>query len=244
VLVAAVVVAGCGRIPDQSASGAGSSGTASPGSGSSSSAQHSSVRAKARSDGSSSGSAKAHDCSYTRTGKPARKVNLPPSNHVPMHGRVHAVIEMTSGKIGVQLDRSRAPCTVNSFVSLAKQGFYDKTSCPRLTSDAIYILQCGDPTGTGHGGPGYSFPDELSGDEKYPAGTVAMANSGPNSNGSQFFLVYRKSKIDPKYTVFGTMDKPGRKVLSKIAAQGDDGSNPNGGGKPKANAKIISVSVH
>jgi peptidyl-prolyl cis-trans isomerase B (cyclophilin B) len=236
-------MAGCGQIPDQSASGAGESGGPSSGPDGSSAATKSSSGNKSASSGASPSSSQAQDCAYTRTGKPARKVSLPPTRDVPMHGTVTAVIKMTAGKIGVKLDRSRAPCTVNSFVSLAKQGFYDKTSCPRLTSDAIFVLQCGDPTGTGNGGPGYSFPDELSGDETYTKGTVAMANSGPNSNGSQFFLVYRRSEIDPKYTVFGTMDKAGQKVLSKIAAKGHDGSNPNGGGKPKAKAKIISVSV-
>lgn len=160
-----------------------------------------------------------------------------------MHGTVTVVLNMTAGKIRMKLDRSQAPCTVNSFLSLAKQGFYDKTKCPRLTSDTLYVLQCGDPTGTGNGGPGYSFPDELNGDESYTKGTVAMANSGPNTNGSQFFLVDRKSKIDPKYTVFATMSTSGQHVLAKIAKKGDDGSNPNGGGKPKAKAKIDSVTV-
>lgn len=161
-----------------------------------------------------------------------------------MHGTPEVVIKLTTGKIRLKLDRSRAPCTVNSFLSLAEQNFYDKTSCPRLTSEQIFVLQCGDPSGTGKGGPGYTFPDELGGDETYSEGTVAMANSGPNTNGSQFFLVYRDSDIDPKYTVFGEMSIKGLRVLSKIAAKGDDGSNPRGGGKPKAEAKIVSVTVH
>ena len=99
---------------------------------------------------------------------------------------------------------------MNSFVSLAEQGFYDDTPCPRIgDQEGFGILQCGDPTGTGAGGAGYSFADELSGDETYPAGTLAMANAGPDTNGSQFFLVFRDSQFPPSYTVFGTIDEAG-----------------------------------
>jgi peptidyl-prolyl cis-trans isomerase B (cyclophilin B) len=151
---------------------------------------------------------------------------------------------MSTGKITITLDRTDAPCTVNSFISLAEQKFYDNTECPRMTVVAsLSMLQCGDPTGTQTGGPGYTFPDELSGDETYPAGTVAMANSGPNTNGSQFFLVFKDSDLQPSYTVFGKMDQAGIDVLSKIAAGGVDNRNGEGDGKPKTAAKIVSVTV-
>jgi peptidyl-prolyl cis-trans isomerase B (cyclophilin B) len=188
------------------------------------------------------------DCDYTETGTPARPVSPPPSIGVKMSGTATAVIEMTAGRIKVTLDRDNAPCTVNSFVSLAQQKFYNDTSCPRMTTVAgdgggLFMLQCGDPTGTRSGGPGYTFPDELSGDESYPAGTVAMANSGPNTNGSQFFLVFKDSQLNPDYTVFGHLDAAGIAVLNKIAKGGVDNSNGEGDGKPLSQAKIISVTV-
>lgn len=184
------------------------------------------------------------DCDYTETGTPARPVSPPPSTGVPMSGTATAVLAMSAGKITITLDRTDAPCTVNSFISLARQKFYDNTSCPRMTVVAsLSMLQCGDPTGTRSGGPGYTFPDELSGDETYPAGTVAMANSGPNTNGSQFFLVFKDSSLQPDYTVFGHMDKAGIAVLKRIARGGVDNSNGPGDGKPKSKAKIVSVTV-
>ena len=91
------------------------------------------------------------------------------------------------------------------------------------------------------GGPGYTFADELTGKEQYKAGVVAMANSGPNTNGSQFFIVYADSELQPAYTIFATIDAASLAVVKKIVADGDDGSNPYGGGKPKNPAQIISV---
>ena len=133
---------------------------------------------------------------------------------------------------------------MNSFVSLAEQGFYDDTPCPRIgDQEGFGILQCGDPTGTGAGGAGYSFADELSGDETYPAGTLAMANAGPDTNGSQFFLVFRDSQFPPSYTVFGTIDEAGLATIDEIAAVGNDGSNPAGGGAPKEDVTIEKVTV-
>ena len=107
--------------------------------------------------------------------------------------------------VPVSLNRAIAPCGVNSFLSLASQGFYDDTTCHRLTnSEQLNILQCGDPTGQGNGGPGYSFATEVAGDATYPVGTVALANAGPDTNGSQFFIVYgtttaRPSVHDPRH---------------------------------------------
>ena len=103
------------------------------------------------------------------------------------------------------------------------------------------MLQCGDPTGTTSGGPGYTFPDETDGSETYSKGTVAMANAGPNTNGSQFFLVWDDSDLDPKYTVFATFDEKSREVVAAIASQGEDGSRGPGDGKPNAPAQITSI---
>ena len=110
------------------------------------------------------------------------------------------------GNIGLQLDNAKSPCTVNSFASLAQQGYFNDTPCHRLTtSEGLSVLQCGDPTGQGSGGPGYEFANEyptnqfqpddpqLQNPVMYPRGTLAMANAGPGTNGSQFFLVYKDS---------------------------------------------------
>ena len=105
-------------------------------------------------------------------------------------------------------------------MSLAEQGYFDDTTCHRLTTKGIFVLQCGDPTATGSGGPGYSFEDELDGSEKYPAGTIAMANAGPDTNGSQFFLVYEDTELPPSYTTFGTIDDAGLDVVEEVADAG------------------------
>ncbi len=183
-------------------------------------------------------------CDYPSDGQePAREVE-PPGAEAPAGGTVAATITTNFGDIGLTLDAASAPCTVNSFVSLAEQGFYDDTPCPRIgDQEGFGILQCGDPTGTGAGGAGYSFADELSGDETYPGGTLAMANAGPDTNGSQFFLVFRDSQFPPSYTVFGTIDEAGLAVIDEIAAVGNDGANPAGGGTPSEDVTIESVTV-
>ena len=159
-------------------------------------------------------------CTYSSDGRPAaKKVALPP-DHAAVSGSEDVTISTSAGDIKATLDADTTPCTVNSFVSLADQGYFDKTPCHRLTTQGIYVLQCGDPTGTGSGGPGYSFPDELSGHEKYGPGVLAMANAGPDTNGSQFFIVYADSVLDPDYTVFGKVDAAGLNVVKDIAAKG------------------------
>ncbi len=175
-------------------------------------------------------------CTYTPTGDAARKVDLPPSDPAPARS---VTITTNRGPIGVTLDADAAPCTAGSFTSLARQGYFDDTKCHRLTTQGIFVLQCGDPTGTGSGGPGYSFDDELSGQETYPAGTLAMANAGPSTNGSQFFLVYADTSLPPAYTVFGKLDAAGTKVVLDLAKKGTaDGS---GDGAPKQDVVITSV---
>jgi peptidyl-prolyl cis-trans isomerase B (cyclophilin B) len=137
----------------------------------------------------------------------------------------------TQGVITVRMLTSQAPCTTFSFRFLASQGFYNLTHCHRLTTQGIYVLQCGDPTGTGSGAPGYSFNDENLAGATYPAGTVAMANAGPNTNGSQFFFTWKDTTLRPNYTPFGTVIG-GLDVLQKIAAAGDDQQNGPGDGYP------------
>jgi peptidyl-prolyl cis-trans isomerase B (cyclophilin B) len=137
----------------------------------------------------------------------------------------------TQGVITVRMLTDKAPCTTFSFRFLASQGYYNQTHCHRLTTQGIYVLQCGDPTGTGSGGPGYEFNDENLAGATYPAGTVAMANAGPNTNGSQFFFTWKDTTLAPDYTPFGTVIG-GMDVLQKIAAAGDDSQNGPGDGYP------------
>ena len=137
----------------------------------------------------------------------------------------------TQGVITVRMLTDAAPCTTFSFRFLASRGYYNRTHCHRLTVQFIYVLQCGDPTGTGSGGPGYEFNDENLTGATYPAGTVAMANAGPNTNGSQFFFTWKDTTLAPDYTPFGTVIG-GMRVLEKIAAAGDDQQNGPGDGYP------------
>jgi peptidyl-prolyl cis-trans isomerase B (cyclophilin B) len=178
-------------------------------------------------------------CTYTADGS-GSDVDLPP-DHASVSGDVAVTIGTNAGDIAATLDADTTPCTVNSFVSLAGQGYFDNTTCHRLTTQGIYVLQCGDPTGSGMGGPGYSFADELAGTETYGPGTLAMANAGPNTNGSQFFIVYGESPLPPSYTVFGSIDDAGLQVVKDIAAKGtvDGGAD----GAPKDEVDIESVTV-
>ncbi|MGZ6751705.1 MAG: peptidylprolyl isomerase [Nocardioides sp.] len=192
-------------------------------------------------DTSPTGDASGPACTYTSDGRPAaKKVDLPP-DHATVSGQEKVTISTDAGDITATLDADTTPCTVNSFVSLAQQGYFDNTPCHRLTTPAsgISVLQCGDPTGTGSGGPGYQFDDELSGKETYPAGTLAMANAGPNTNGSQFFIVYGDTPLPPNYAVFGKVDAAGLKVVQAIAAKGTSTGGPDG--PPKEKVTITSV---
>ncbi|WP_229119812.1 peptidylprolyl isomerase [Enemella evansiae] len=180
-------------------------------------------------------------CVYQPSGEPARPVDPPSTTDVQTTGEAVWTLTTNQGPITITMDRSRTPCTVHSFESLAKQKYFDNTQCHRLVDSGIFVLQCGDPTGTGRGGPGYQFPDEVSSSDRYPAGTVAMANAGPDTNGSQFFLVYADSQLPPNYTVFGRMDQESLGVVARIAAEGQDGSSQDGSGKPNNEARIISV---
>jgi peptidyl-prolyl cis-trans isomerase B (cyclophilin B) len=175
-------------------------------------------------------------CQYTETpDEPAaRPVPLPRDpRHTPHSGTVTVVLKTNHGAIPLVLDRAEAPCTVQSFLHLVLHRFYDRTICHRLTAyPTLKVLQCGDPSGTGEGGPGYRYKDELPTDlppaptdptgvrRVYARGVLAMANAGPDTNGSQFFLVYANSALRPNYTIFGTIEPEGLATLDRIAAGG------------------------
>ncbi len=133
------------------------------------------------------------------------------------------------GDIVVALDPA-ATATVASEVFLAQQGFYDNTQCHRLTTAGIFVLQCGDPAGDGTGGPGYSVPDEnlpADGEANYPAGTVAMANAGPGTAGSQFFIVYEDTTLPGDYTIWGQVTS-GLDIVQEVASVGVAGGSSDG----------------
>ncbi|HTK62330.1 MAG TPA: peptidylprolyl isomerase [Pseudonocardia sp.] len=186
-------------------------------------------------------------CSYLPDEASAKPVNPPAGNAIPARGVTPVALTTSVGQIVLQLDRALAPCTVNSFVSLAQQGYFNNTSCHRLTtSRGLQVLQCGDPTGTGSGGPGYKFADETFPELKYGRGQVAMANAGPNTNGSQFFMIYGDgSALSPDYTVFGTISPVSLPLLDSVAKAGHDGSmDPSpGGGKPNMAVTITAAKV-
>jgi peptidyl-prolyl cis-trans isomerase B (cyclophilin B) len=150
---------------------------------------------------------------------------------------VNRTITLTTncGEIQIEADGINAPLTVISMSYLANKGFFDNSPCHRLTTQGIYVLQCGDPSGTGSGGPAYTAPDEnlpTGVGNIYPAGTVAMANSGPGTNGSQFFIVYQdNSRLGPNYTLWGRIVK-GLDIVKAIAAAGSDNSRGPGDGRP------------
>ncbi|WP_327170852.1 peptidylprolyl isomerase [Streptomyces sp. NBC_01336] len=156
-------------------------------------------------------------------------------------------LKTSQGDIAFEMDAAKTPHTTNSFKALADKKFFDGTKCHRLTTDGIFVLQCGDPKGDGTGGPGYTIPDEnltalgkagAEGTVTYPAGTVAMANTGQaHTGGSQFFLVYKDSKLPPSYTPFGTMDKDSLKAVEAIGKAG-----VTGGGADGAPAKAVNIS--
>jgi peptidyl-prolyl cis-trans isomerase B (cyclophilin B) len=148
------------------------------------------------------------------------------------------------GELTLTLDRAGAPCAAASTLHLARLGFFDGSACHReVDTEGLQVLQCGDPTGTGAGGPTYAFPTDVDGDETYPRGTVAMANSGQGLDGSQFFLVWGDSALPPDYTDVGTVGDAGLAVLDVVAANGNDGSlDPSpGGGTPTVPVTLTAV---
>jgi peptidyl-prolyl cis-trans isomerase B (cyclophilin B) len=179
-------------------------------------------------------------CSYQRSGTAARNVGLPPAKP-DSKASYQATIHTNRGDVVIDLLNSKATCTVNSFVYLAKKKYFNHTHCHRLSTVDPFVLQCGDPTGTGKGGPGYTFADENLTGAKYTPGTVAMANGGPNTNGSQFFVVYKNSPLAPSYTPFGEVVK-GLGIVQNVARAGSDNAKA-GDGHPKEKVVIESVTI-
>ncbi len=132
---------------------------------------------------------------------PAKRYSAPPAMQIETNRTYHAIIKTNKGDIHLQLNPAEAPMTVNNFVALARDGYYDGVTFHRVVPS--FVIQGGDPTGTGSGSPGYKFQDE-SVRRPYKAGTVAMANAGPNTNGSQFFIcLENQPNLPPNYTIFG-----------------------------------------
>nr|WP_240948193.1 peptidylprolyl isomerase [Planosporangium mesophilum] len=202
----------------------------------------------------------AEDCAWTPV--PAegtvKDVGKPPTTGIAKTGTATMTITTNQGVVEAELDRAGAPCTAASFAHLAGKQFFNNTKCHRLTTDGIYVLQCGDPSATGTGGPAYKFPDEKlptpqpepsaspgtpPSTNLYPAGTLAMANNGPDTNGSQFFIVYKDgSSLEAKYTVFGKVTK-GLDLVQKIAAAGVNPKTSATDGEPKTEVTIQSLTV-
>ncbi|ORW52502.1 protein kinase [Mycobacterium paraense] len=196
------------------------------------------------------------NCQYPPSPDPASKpASLPPSGRVSTEpATIHAVISTNFGDLGVQLANNESPCTVNSFVSLAKQGFFDNTICGRMIDEPEGgTLLFGGGDADGGGGAGYEYADEYPTNQYkandpelkqtviYPRGTVAMATNGPNTNESQFFIVFRDAEIEPTSTVFGAVDQAGLDTLDKMARVGVAGNRTRG--MPTSTITINSVRV-
>jgi peptidyl-prolyl cis-trans isomerase B (cyclophilin B) len=194
------------------------------------------------------------NCQYPPSADAASKSAAKPQNGkiATDPAEVGLTVVTDQGRIGLQLAMNESPCTVNSFVTLAQNSYFDNTECHRLTTArTLSVLQCGDPKGDGTGGPGYHFADEfptvqyppgepaLQQPVVYPRGTLAMANSGPGTNGSQFFMVYRDSLLPPTYTIFGKINEAGLAVLDKIASAGVSGGGDDG--QPNTEVTITSA---
>ncbi|WP_342319842.1 peptidylprolyl isomerase [Corynebacterium mayonis] len=215
-------------------------------------------------------------CAYEASpGEPGRDVGTPATDNISAQGTVTINLDTSAGPIGMELDRAVSPCTVNSIEYLASQGYFDETVCHRLTtSEGLKVLQCGDPTGTGSGGPGFTFANEYPTDEAlekvdlsqlpdglpaeqleqfkgqllqgetpvvYERGTIAMANAGLGTNGSQFFLNYGDSTLPPSYTYFGTITDEGLATLDKIAQVGAEDGLPDGA--PVEEVRIVKATI-
>jgi len=184
----------------------------------------------------------ADPCGYTAAVPADRFKGIPTFDAGKAAKPYTATLVTTQGSITFRALTDKAPCTTYSFRFLAERFYYNLTHCHRLVTQRIFVLQCGDPTGTGSGGPGYSFNDENLADATYPAGTVAMANAGPNTNGSQFFLVTKDTTLRPNYTPFAVVTS-GMNVLAKIAAAGEDDQNGPGDGYPNEYVAILHVLI-
>jgi len=158
----------------------------------------------------------------------------PPAMQIDKSKSYSAILKTSEGDITIDLDVKKVPITVNNFVALAKQNFYDGTVFHRVIKD--FMIQGGDPSGDGSGGPGYTFADESLGG-KYTRGTVAMANSGPNTNGSQFFIIHKDYDLPSSYVIFGHVSS-GMDAVDKIA---EAKVTDNGAGEKSKPVKPVAI---
>lgn len=193
---------------------------------------------------STSGACKYAETNTTLTNPAVKDVGLPPDPATaPATGTIGLTLTTNRGAINVELDRAAAPCTVQSLQYLAGKKFFDNTKCHRLTTGTIYVLQCGDPSGTGRGGPTYVMKEENLTKAAYTRGVVAMANAGAGTTGSQFFILYKNSTTLPKnYTVVGKVTA-GLDVVDKVAKGGTDNANGQGDGAPKTAITIQTARI-
>ncbi|NUR62479.1 MAG: peptidylprolyl isomerase [Catenulispora sp.] len=239
-IAAAVAVVGIGVTVAVLTSGGKSDKTSPAASAPSTSAPTTAATGTATPDATPSTSASPEKIGYQKAETPSKDVGMPTYDAAAAAKPYTATIHFGSGDLTFDALTTKAPYTTYSFEYLVKKGYYDNTKCHRLTTQGIYVLQCGDPTGTGSGGPGYQFQDENLTGATYPAGTIAMANAGPGTNGSQFFIVYKDTQLPPNYTPWGKVTS-GMDVVTKIA---DGGVDTGGGdGKPKLPADIKSVTI-
>ncbi len=189
------------------------------------------------------------NCTYSpdESGNPSlTDVGTPPTPEAtPAQGTSTLLMSTNEGDLTLTLDRAQAPCAAASFTYLAQQSFFDGSSCHRLVNQPSFgVLQCGDPTGTGSGGPSYKYAEEVTAETSYPRGTIAMAKTqAPGTTGSQFFLCFVDTELPPQYTVVGTVDEAGLAVLDKVAAGGIEGVGPEGDGAPALPVTIETLSV-
>jgi peptidyl-prolyl cis-trans isomerase B (cyclophilin B) len=185
---------------------------------------------------SSSASAKACATAPEPTTK-TQTWSAPGGSPLPVSPPTFMKLETNCGDIIVQMEAAKAPKTTQSMAFLAAQGFYTDSDCFRLTDTGLFVLQCGSPSNDGQGGPGYTLPDEnlpAAGTNNYPAGTVAMANAGAGTAGSQFFIVYKDTTLGPDYTIWGKVVS-GLDVVQNVAAAGVQ----TGAGAPAPNQKTV-----
>ena len=165
----------------------------------------------------------------------AKQYDAPPALEIDLAKSYSATLHTNHGDIEIAFDAAGSPQTVNNFVFLARDGFYDGVIFHRVISG--FMVQGGDPTGTGSGGPGYRFRDELEGQGKYSRGTVAMANSGPNTNGSQFFIMHSDYGLPHSYSIFGQVTD-GIDVVDAIA-----GTPTGAADRPNSDCTINRVTI-
>lgn len=193
-------------------------------------------------------------CDYQADAKsPApRKARLPSPVNVRSRGTVDVTLKTSVGDIPLRLDRAMAPCAVNSFLNLVGQDFYTGTTCHRLGTSGLQMLQCGDPSTSGTpdagDGPGYTIPDETFPQLSYGRGVLAMAKAkAPHSGGSQFFMVYGDAPLDPNFTVLGSISDKGLDVLDTVARAGITPDSlavsEDGTGAPALPVKITGAAV-